>query len=208
MTLSTRKTTRVFVAALLILTAAVGVVLAERAHVGSAAGAPTPSPQVLSQFAIFGRSPSTSDALPADAGPEAAAASLTKSIATGTGTLSQWATLDGKQACVVINGQDPGAQGAPSACANLEAPKDESELLTIAASESNTPNTRAGEAQIVAGLAPDGIDAVTITLATGAKHTVPVLQNGFHLLTGGSNPVSYEWTAASGAKHVQNMEGN
>jgi hypothetical protein len=163
---------------------------------------------VLAKFGIFERSSSAADILPADAGPEAAAAPLSRGIDAGTGGLSQWATLNGKQACVVIDGSAPGAQGGPSACSNLEAASDASELLTIAASSSEKPNTRAGEAQIVAGLAPNGVNTVNITLANGAKHTVPVVQNGFHLLTGGSNPVSYEWTDGSGTKHVQNMKGS
>jgi hypothetical protein len=206
-TLSTRKATRVFLAALL-LVVAVGVLLTVSAHSGSAAGPAAPSTQVLAKFGIFDRSSSAVDTLPADAGPEAAAAPLSRGIATRTGGLSQWATLNGKQACVVIDGSAPAAQGGPSACANLEAASDASELLTIAASASEKPNTRAGEAQIVAGLAPNGVDAVNITLANGAEHTVPVVENGFHLLTGGSNPVSYEWTDGSGAKHVQNMKGS
>ncbi|MCW3018733.1 MAG: hypothetical protein JWN10_1041, partial [Solirubrobacterales bacterium] len=31
--------------------------------------------------------------------------------------------------------------------------------------------------------------------------------NGFHLLTGGNDPVSLEWTDTSGAKHIQRLKG-
>lgn len=207
MTLSLSKAWRLLIPALLIGAVAVTIALAQSGH-SSAAGPAAPSSQVLSQFSVWNSASSAADTLPADAGPEPATASLTRSIATGSSDLSQWATLNGTQGCVVIEGTAPGAQGAPSACANLETATAANELLTIAAGASNQPYARRLPETIVAGLAPNGVDSVTITLANGASHTVPVADNGFHLLTGGSDPVAYEWTSANGAKHVQNLKGS
>jgi hypothetical protein len=208
MTFPSTRLRRPLVLSLAVAAAAVAVVLLQGTHSDSAAAGPAvPSQQVLGQFAIFTSSSSAVDKLPSEAGPTPAAASVVRSIATNSSAISQWATLNGKEACVVIDGTD-GAQGAPSSCADLEAPADESELLTIAASSSDVPNTRAGAATIVAGLAPNGVSAVTINLANGTAHTAPVVDNGFHLLTGGSEPTGYVWTTGAGVKHVQNMKGN
>jgi hypothetical protein len=206
-TLSLPKAGRLLIAGLLMAAAAVAIILAESGH-SSAAGPATPVSQVLSQFSVFDGASSAADALPADAGPEPAAAPLTRSIATGSADLSQWATLNGNQGCVVIEGTAPGAQGTPASCTDLESATAANELLTIAAASSTQPYARKLPETIVAGLAPNGVNSVSITLANGASHTVPVVDNGFHLLTGGSDPVAYEWASADGAKHVQNLKGS
>jgi hypothetical protein len=202
-TLSFPRAWRVLIPAALVAAATVGVVLAVGAHSSTAAGPAAPSATVVKQFAIFNRASVASDALPAEAGPSPAAASVVRRVATGTSSLSQWATLSGNQACVVIDGTAPGAHGAPAACGTLEPAHEESELLTIVAGESG-PDAPT----VLAGLIEDGVTDVTITLANGTTHTVPVVENGFHLLTGGSEPTAYSWTSASGAKYTQNLKGS
>jgi hypothetical protein len=194
------------VVSLIVLAGAAGVLFAALAQNGSATGRIAVAPGVVSRFGIFARPPAAGT-LPADAGPQAAAAPVARAIATGSPEIAQWATLSGKQACVVVDGSAPGAEGGPTACGDIEAATNASELLTIAASATNEPNQRPGQAQIIAGLAPDGVNTVTITLANATEHTVAVVDNGFHLLTGGNDPVSLEWTDTSGAKHMQRLKG-
>jgi hypothetical protein len=204
--MSSRRAMTLGVPSIVLSGVAAGVLFATVAQNGSATGRVLPAPGVVSRFGIFARPPAAGT-LPVDAGPQAAAAPLARAIATGDPEIAQWATLNGKQACVVVDGSAPGAEGGPTACGDIEAATNASELLTIAASATDEPNQRPGQAQIIAGLAPDGVDTVTITLANATEHTVAVVDNGFHLITGGNDPVSLEWTDASGAKHIQRLKG-
>lgn len=178
------------------------VILTESTSKTQAASPAAPSQAVAKQFGVFARPSSASDVLPADVGPTPATATVVRSIATGTPSLSEWATLAGNRTCVVINGTAPGAVGAPAACAELEPPHEEGELLSIVAGE-----TGYKKPTILAGIAPDGVTSVTVTLADGTTHAVPVVENGFHLATGGSEPTVYEWTSGAGVKHKQTLMG-
>jgi hypothetical protein len=163
------------------------------------------SPHLAGQFAIFSRAPTQADALPRDSG---VLAQVTRKVATADPYLGQWVTLSGTQACVVVEGTQPGAEGAPSACADLSLPENVGELLLLGAASGRAGSGAArGAPSILAGLAPDDVHNVTVSYSDGKAMSVAVLDNGFHVLTQGQEPVSLSWTTTSGVHHVQNLKG-
>jgi hypothetical protein len=163
------------------------------------------SPGLAAQFAIFSRPATQADALPRDSG---VLAQVTRRVSTADPFLGQWVTLSGTQACVVIEGTEPGAEGAPSACADLSQPHNVGELLLLGAASGRAGSGAArGAPSILAGLAPDDIHNITVSYSDGKAISVAVLDNGFHVLTQGQEPISLTWTNTAGVHHVQNLKG-
>jgi hypothetical protein len=163
------------------------------------------SPDIAGQFAIFSRAPTQADALPRDSG---VLAQVTRRVSTGDPLLEQWVTISGTQACVVVEGTEPGAEGAPSACADLSQPENVGGVLMFGAASGPAGSGAArGAPSILAGLAPDDIHNITVGYSDGKAISVAVLDNGFHVLTHGQEPISLTWTTTGGANHVQNLKG-
>jgi hypothetical protein len=171
-----------------VLLAAAGVaVLAVSANTSAKASGPTPSPAVMSHYSVFARAATNSDPLPAAslvAEPQAAEEStitrrLTQSGATDT---TEWATLNGEQICVIARSTPsdglPDTNRACVAAAELEAQHQLLLQLSLVGSTSSTP-PEAGLANVISGLAPDGVTTVTLDFADGTEETVPVTENGF-----------------------------
>jgi hypothetical protein len=163
------------------------------------------SPRLTSQFGIFRRAATQADSLPRDSG---VVAQVTRSVSTGDPYLQQWATLSGTQACVVVDGTEPGAEGAPSACADLSQAQNDGQLLALGAA-SGPAGSGAGEGppSILTGLAPDDVHTITVSYSDGKAVSVPVLENGFHVLTQGREPTNLTWTTVGGVHHAQNLKG-
>jgi hypothetical protein len=95
----------------------------------------------------------------------------------------EWATLDGEQLCVVVRSSNP-SDGLPAtnrSCAGaseLEARHQLLLQLSVVGSTSSTPPAP-GTANLITGLAPDGVASVTLLFADGTEQSVPVKENGF-----------------------------
>jgi len=162
------------------------------------------SPGVVAQFSVFGRAAASGDTLPKDAG---VIAQVIRAVPTHDPTLQQWLTLNGNEACVVIEGQG-GAEGAPSACADMEQPHSADELLMLGASSGAAGSGAAkGAPSVLAGIAPNGVSAVTVTYVNGDAVSLAVADNAFHTFTHGRAPDTLTWTTASGVRHSENVRG-
>jgi len=163
------------------------------------------SSNVVSRFSVFARPVAPGDALPKHAG---VVAPITRGVPTNDASLQQWLTLNGNEACVVIEGKD-GAEGAPSACADMEQPGSADELLMLGASSGAAGSGAArGAPSVLAGIAPNGVSAVTVTYVDGDAVSLAVADNAFHTFTRGRAPAILTWTTAGGARHSQNVRGS
>jgi hypothetical protein len=166
---------------------------------GSATG--RPSATLLSEYSVLGGPAASSDALPRNAGVSAADA---RAVSTGESTLKEWATATGDELCAVVGGSTLLAEGAPSTCNSAAHLRDNHELLVLGAGASNAAEAgTATEPEVIAGLAPNGVTSVTIELANGTSQTVPVVDNGFHLMNPGARPQRFSWKSASGVNYNQ-----
>lgn len=123
-------------------------------------------------------------------------------MSTGDPTLKEWATATGEELCAVIDGTTLVATGAPSSCNSAARLRDSHELLVFGASASAAGSTHTSP-EVIAGLAPNGVTSVTIGLANGTSQTVPVVDNGFHLMNPGAKPQRFTWKSASGVNYSQ-----
>ena len=169
----------------LLLAAAVAFLASRTDNGANAAGRIPPSASVLSHYSVFSRAAGASDALPA--------ASLIRARPAAEGTLTrrvsqsasdgEWATLDGEQLCVIARSSNP-SDGLPvtnRSCAGageLEAQHQLLLQLSVVGSTSSTPPAP-GTANLITGLAPDGVASVTLVSADGTEQSVPVRENGF-----------------------------
>jgi hypothetical protein len=170
-----------------LLAAAGAAVLAISANTSAKASATAPSSAVMSHYAVFDRAAVASDPLPAAslvAEPQAAERStLTRRVSqNGASDTTEWATLNGEQLCVIVRSTPsdglPDTNRACVAAAELEAQHQLLLQLSLVGSTSSTP-PEAGLANVISGLAPDGVTNVTLHFADGTGQTVPVTENGF-----------------------------
>jgi hypothetical protein len=76
----------------------------------------------------------------------------------------------------------------------------------LTASAQGSASADAGQVDVVVGLAPDGVNAVTVNLDGAPSVQVPVVDNGFQLQT--SNLVaitSLSWENADGVAETQEV---
>ncbi len=191
--------------AALLSAAAVTFLARHTGNGANAAGGIPPSAGALSHYAVFSRSAGASDALPA--------ASLLQARPTAEGTLTrrvsqsgsdgEWATLDGEQLCVIVRSSNP-SDGPPAtnrSCAGASELEAQHQLLlqlSVVGSTSIRPPAP-GTANLITGLAPDGVAFVTLVFADGTEQSVPVRENGFmdHL----DSPKSFQrltWISPAG----------
>lgn len=169
-----------------LLSAAALAFLARHAGNGaSAAGGIPPSASALSHYSVFSRAAGASDALPATSllqARPAAEGSLTRRVSQSASD-GEWATLDGEQLCVIVRSSNP-SDGLPAtnrSCAGaseLEAHHQLLLQLSVVGSTSSMPPAP-GTANLITGLAPDGVASVTMVFADGTEQSVPVRENGF-----------------------------
>jgi hypothetical protein len=174
------------------------------------AQAGAPATAVMDHYAIFQRTASASDSLPASIGEEAVTARKQQANASD---LTQWATAAGETVCVVdryapsssSNGVRPDTNQACNSVANLEAAHQLLVQTSLVGSISSAPPTP-GLANVISGLAPNGVTGITITFSDGASQEVPVVENGFsYQIVGEPQAVSdVSWTTATGQHYSQN----
>jgi hypothetical protein len=144
----------------------------------------------LGRVAAFRRAPQPSDALPSTT---AAISGLVRRVG-GATSAPVWASVDNTNLCVQV-------AGGASAC--IPTTKFGPAPLIVGAS-SGGPGATAGEprSEELAGVVPDDIVSVAITLKNGSTTTVPITNNGFYASTKG--PVeSVSWTASNGTVHSE-----
>ncbi len=171
--------------AALLLAAAVAFLATHAGNGANAAGGIPPSASALSHYSVFGRAAGASDALPT--------ANLIQARPVAEGTLTrrvsqsasdgEWATLDGDQLCVIVRSSNP-SDGLPAtnrSCASASELEAQHQLLlqlSVVGSTSSTPPAP-GTANLITGLAPDGVASVTLAFADGTEQSLPVRENGF-----------------------------
>lgn len=189
------------------------VVLGSTTRATAAAATIEPSPGALSHYAVFRRGAVASDALPAVNLAQALAfgGALTRRAPTTYALYSQWATLEGDNLCVVTRftptSSPNGAPDTSSACGSVTSLEDNNQLIlqaSLMGGTSSTPPTP-GLADVISGLAPDGVAAVTLRFTDGSRQRVAVEENTFIYSLGDSAKIvaSAEWTGASGAAFHQ-----
>jgi hypothetical protein len=189
-----------------VLFAAVGALLVTSSSTHSAASAAVvePSPAALSHYAVFRRNTVPSDEIPPVNLLESSTA-LSRALPARVSGYSQWATLEGDKLCVVARftpaGSPNGAPDTNRACNSVQYLEDHQELITQSSlvGSSSTPPPP-GLANIVSGLTPDGVSAVTLNFTDGSRQTLSVEDNGF-IYSLGSSPKTLEgitWTDSSG----------
>ena len=184
---------------LALLACAVVLALIASDQSGSATG--QPSATLLSEYSVLSAPAAPTDALPTNAGVSAADA---RSVSTGDPTFKEWATATGDELCAVVGGATLVATGAPSTCNSAARLRGSHELLVFGAGASAAGGTSTSPGpEVIAGLAPNGVTSVTIELANGTSQTVPVVDNGFHLMNPGARPQGFTWKSASGVNYIQ-----
>jgi hypothetical protein len=176
-----------------------------------AAQSEPPATTVVDHYSIFQRTASTSDSLPAGVDEEATVTAR-RQQADAT-DIMQWATATGETICVVDrytpasspNGVRPDTNQSCNQVANLEA---EHQLLVQSSLVGGTSSTppKPGLANVISGLAPNGVTSVTITFSDGTSLQAPVVENGFsYQIVGEPKAVSdVSWTTATGQHYSQN----
>lgn len=170
------------------------------------AAASSPSPSALARYGVLRRPAASSDAASANLPP----AEVSRRQATGDSGLDQRASLDGSNLCVVVSGSATGGKGTYRACNNGGSLEASHQILATGAYSrppgNATPPTP-GAVSLVAGLAPDGVGAVTVTFTDGSSGRALVVDNGFHLMTGGKLKVvkSLSWTDAAGNSYTEGV---
>lgn len=103
-------------------------------------------------------------------------------------------------------GEAPDTNRACNSAATLEA---EHQLIVQASLVGNTSSTAPtpGLANVVAGLAPNGVSSVTIAFSDGTSVEAPVVENGFsYQIVGEPKMVSdVSWTTAAGQHYSENQ---
>lgn len=191
----------------LLAVALVGLfIILSRGDGARSAIASSSSISALEHYQVLRRAATPSDAATADLPP---GAQVLRRQATGNSRLSQWISLGGGKVCVTVQGAATGAtgQGTYRAC-NSESRLEASNQLVATSSYSSPPGSPAptpGVSSLVAGLAPDGVSAVTVTFDDGSTRTAPVVDNGFHLTISGApkSVKSFSWVDASGNAHTE-----
>jgi len=187
------------VAALLL----VGAIVAGIALIGGNAAGPVPaasaagvvpSKLALNQYAIFDKPEAAADAIPSYSISPALAtnAAISRRQETAAAGYGQWATLEGDEVCVVNRYTPPSSpNGAPDtsrSCNSAAYLASHDEILVQASlmgGSSETPPTP-GLANVISGIVPNGIAAVSLTFTDGTTATVPVSENGFSVELGQS----------------------
>jgi len=206
--LSLRSRTAAAGLAALITAAVVGAIFINSPNTNATAAAPVePSPTAISHYAVFRRAATASDYLPPVSLTDIAnyGDGLTRAQSTRGSAFSQWATLEGDTLCVVDRFTPVDSpNGAPStdrACNSAKYLETSNQLITEAAlvgSTSSTPPVP-GLANVISGLTPDGVTAVTLAFTDGSKQTAQVEENGFICTLGVAKTLtSVSWTDSSG----------
>ena len=208
-TLAIRSRLALGTALLLVAIATSAIVISGTSTTRASSPSVTPSSAALANFGIFRREAVAADALLArQASRPVPAGTLTRRLPTVYPTYAQWATLEGDRLCVVdkytpVSG--PSDQGG--ACNSASYLEKEHQLLVSMSQTDDTTSTPPppGQANVISGLAPDGVTSVTLRFADGSQQTVLVEDNGF-MLNLGSSPktlAKVTWTDASGQDHSE-----
>jgi hypothetical protein len=172
-----------------------------------------PSKQVLRHYAIFDRHAKAADALPPAylTGPEPEIGSVTRKPETTKATLAaaedytQWATAEGSEICTVIRSATGEEPGTNQDCNNAEYLEAHHELIAGASfigRSSTAPEP--GVVNVVHGLAPNGVNTITLTFADGTTVNVPVVENTFiYSLSQPEKLLRMTWVEASGYQGVE-----
>jgi hypothetical protein len=164
---------------------------------GARASAVAPSAAALNGYSIFSRPAQSLDAVSAI--PQLPSGALTRRQPSPYAGISQWASVSGDEVCVFV--KDAATGDTDGACNSAEYLASHHELLVERAyvGGSATPPTDQ-QANLVAGLAPDGVTSVSVKFADGSHVSVPVEANGFvYSLGSGVKKVSgVAWTTSSG----------
>jgi hypothetical protein len=166
-------------------------------------------------YAVFSRPATAADVIPASNPLAAAIASqvpeaTVRALQTAQAGITTWALAGNGQICVAgqTNASGLPAMACGSASTLTANPNGGPSLMSVSASmagpaAANTSND-IGYGNLVLGLAPDGIQNVTITLGDGTSARVPVIDNGFQLTTSHLVTIaSVSWTDAAGATHTK-----
>ncbi len=196
-------------AVLVAATACVVIMMIPGGHANAASGqAMTPSPSVLNHYAVFSRAQSTADAVPTAstllARPEiVSSTALTRHQPTSDPTYAQWAAVEGERLCVVDQftpASAPNSEaGANKACNGAQYLEDHHQLIVQASYTGGTSGTapEPGVANVVSGLAPNGVSDVTLIFADGTEQSVPVIENGFlYSLSTAQKLANVTWTVS------------
>jgi hypothetical protein len=163
---------------------------------------------VLHQYSIFGRAVKASNAaLPSSIRFPVGEAVVRRQPSRYAG-ISHWATVNGDEVCVVVSAAI-GSMTAPdtdAACNSEQYLESHGELLTQSSfvGGSKTPPATS-EANVISGLAPNGVTAVTVNFADGSHAEVPVEDNGFVYTTGSASKrvQGVAWKTATGQARQQ-----
>lgn len=163
-----------------------------------------PSPaavNALSQFGVFSHAAGPADVPPSQAGY---AGGISRRIASTTGSVDAWAVLTGDQLCITVNASSGPAQGGGAACASAQALAAVGQRQFMVLGAGAGPSGSPPQAdQLVVGLVPDGVSAVTVAFTDGSSTTASVINNGFELNTNGRMPSTYTWSSSDGATHTE-----
>lgn len=171
------------------------------AHAGTEA---TPT-ALLSRYSVFNQPAVAADALPTAATERLGFVSARRQPS-GYTDVSHWATVRGDEVCVVVataaGFEAPYIDGA---CNDAEYLETHHELLTERAYLGNSATPPApGAANLIAGLAPDGVTDVSLSFADGSSAEVPVVDNGFVYRPSDGKVVAHvSWRTAAGATFEQ-----
>lgn len=162
-----------------------------RGHaVNASSDASSASATAVSNFAVFGAPAQALDALPTGS---AYSGGIAMRIAGTAQSFSAWGVLDGSQMCVTVDASSGPGAGGPAACNSVAELTQPGQLLVLGAGTGDNQ-----VAQILVGLVPNGVSAVTVSYKNGTKAVVPVNNNGFAVATGGLMPDHYSWATATG----------
>jgi hypothetical protein len=159
-------------------------------HSGTAKSADA-TQTALGNLAAFRRAARPNDQLPSSTAT--IPAGLVRRVGDTKGA-EVWASVDNTNVCVQL-------AGGASAC--IPTTKFGDAPLVVGASNAG-PGATVGEPrpEELAGVVPDDIVSVTITLKDGSATTTPIVDNGFYADTKG--PVaSVSWTASDGTVHSE-----
>lgn len=163
-----------------------------------AADQPTPT----AGYAVFGTPASAADAMPAGLAAEQTPGAEVRSVPTTRPGLLAWAVAGSGRLCVA----ESDAGGGSEACAAAATVTGDPGALLYTATAEGTASTDADQVDLVVGLAPDGVDAVTFRFGDGTGAQVPVADNGFELATSRLVTISsLSWEDATGATHTQEV---
>jgi hypothetical protein len=154
----------------------------------------------VASFTALQRPATSQDDLPSDPGN----GTITTARRFADAPYGAWIALEGdSQICVIV----ALAGTLPSACDSPASLAQSNQLLITSAGAGYDPpsagNTGARPPdQVLAGIAPDGVAAVTIEFSDGSSRTVAVHDNGFETALGSPNPVGFRWST-HGVEYTQ-----